>query len=700
MKNDFCHAKPIWPDGQEQEMHLRVQFKAVVPDLPHKKAEIRLATSGIYQLIINGRFVAYGPARAGKGHFRVDCRDISEFLSQPQNTVVVEVCSYCVNGFYVQDQPAFLQAEVLCDGEAIQWTGRDFTARRNPHYIRKTQRYSYQRPMVEAYTVVDGDTYLTDLQPGTEPLSEVAGGILEPRLTPYPRFEVLQARRTPYAGSVAACRPEAYRRDRSVTDISPVLRGYTHEELELCVTDEFQQMNFTPGAVYDGHIPSNAYEVYALPCNRTGMITCSLSCEAPTTLYVLFDELLTESGTVNSLRMGSANIVKYRLPAGHHDLRFFEVYTAQYIQLVTAEGCCTVEYVGMIEYKRPPVTYQPKISDPELSKIADAAVETFLQNTVDILMDCPSRERAGWLCDSYFTGQAEYLLTGGNDAEKAFLENFLHEDSYLGVDDGMLPMCYPADHDCGEFIPNWAMWLVLELRSYLSRTDDRDLIDRYREKVMKILSYFVRYENSDGLLEKLDGVVFVDASRSNQLGQDVNYPTNMIYAGMLEAAHDLYGMPELPKKAAAIKKEVLRQSYNGSFFVDNAIRKNGVLVPSGESTESGQYYAFLFDVANERDHGQLLQTLVQSFGPGRDTDVTYPEVAPSNAFMGYYLRLDMLKKFGCLDALKETIRGYFGWMAELTGTLWEYRFNNASCNHGIASYVLCMLEHLRKNGAL
>ena len=32
----------------------------------------------------------------------------------------------------------------------------------------------------------------------------------------------------------------------------------------------------------------------------------------------------------------------------------------------------------------------------------------------------------------------------------------------------MLPMCYPADHYDGNFIPNWAMWFVLELEEYIS----------------------------------------------------------------------------------------------------------------------------------------------------------------------------------------------------------------------------------------
>ena len=95
-------------------------------------------------------------------------------------------------------------------------------------------------------------------------------------------------------------------------------------------------------------------------------------------------------------------------------------------------------------------------------------------------MDCPSRERAGWLCDSFFTARVEYVLTGTCTVEKVFLENFLLADQFEHLPEGMLPMCYPADHYDGVFIPNWAMWFVLELEEYLVRSGDTELIIRYR----------------------------------------------------------------------------------------------------------------------------------------------------------------------------------------------------------------------------
>ena len=32
-------------------------------------------------------------------------------------------------------------------------------------------------------------------------------------------------------------------------------------------------------------------------------------------------------------------------------------------------------------------------------------------------------------------------------------------------------MCYPADHPDGTYIPNWAMWLILELKEYLEKKE-------------------------------------------------------------------------------------------------------------------------------------------------------------------------------------------------------------------------------------
>ena len=147
----FEKAVPIWVQGRTQEMNLRVQFKCALEAIKGQQMTVKIAVSNVYQLFVNGRFFSYGPARAGKGHFRIDEIDISSALKTGENYVVVETCGYYATSFYLQKQDSFLVTEICCDGAPVAWSGRDFTARVHPYYIQKSQRYSFQRPMVEQY---------------------------------------------------------------------------------------------------------------------------------------------------------------------------------------------------------------------------------------------------------------------------------------------------------------------------------------------------------------------------------------------------------------------------------------------------------------------------------------------------------------------------------------------------------------------
>jgi alpha-L-rhamnosidase len=99
----------------------------------------------------------------------------------------------------------------------------------------------------------------------------------------------------------------------------------------------------------------------------------------------------------------------------------------------------------------------------------------------------------------------------------------------------------------------------------------------------------------------------------------------------------------------------------------------------------------------------LWERLLNDFGPDRvekgnwpnlSADAKWKNVHPANAFIGNYLRLEILCRYGENEKLYENIRGYFLKMAELTGTLWENDGTTASCNHGFASHVVYWMDKL------
>lgn len=685
----FISALPVWSEGEEKTMHIRLLLEGEFELAAGQKAELRVATSGSYQVIINGQFAAAGPARAGRGKFRCDRPDITALTHEGKNSVVIDVCGYNANSYCMIMQDSFVQAEVFVNGAALLASGRNFSARRHPAYLRKSPRYSFQRPMQESYDLTapkNEQVRLAVCSPKT---------IIE-RIAPYPQYEKLTAKPR-FCGVTRPEKPQEYKLSYCITDIGKTMFGFKQDELEVCPVKDIQDYKFIlSDRPMSGELEAGGFADYEFDYLATGFITLDCAVSEKTSLYIIFDEVLDENGQVAAARMNTNNAFRFDLPKGRHSLRFFEPYSMKYIRVFSL-AACSVEPPVLIEYKHPAVRPLPFRLAPEYERIYDAAVETFRQNSVDLFTDCPSRERAGWLCDSFFTARTAFALTGSTALEKSFLTNFLHEDNYVNLPVGMLPMCYPADHTDGNYISNWAMWLVYQLPEYLTRSGDRELIDAYKSKVYGLLDFFKDFENSDGLLEKLESWVFVEWSEANNLVQDVNYPTNMLYGAMLKAAGALYGDKSLVEKGEKVLKTAAEQSFDGHFFRDHATRgRGGRLTVQPQTTEVCQYYAFFFGAADKTSHAELFDILVRDFGPDRKQTQKYPDVYFANAFVGNYLRLELLMQAGYEKEVAENIRGYFLYMADRTGTLWENDGAYASCCHGFASYVACWIERLRK----
>ncbi len=693
----FDSAQPIWPVGRETEMNLFVGFRAVFECPKEQSPVLRIAASSLYRVYLNGRFIGHGPARGPHGFFRVDEWPLQ---TSERNMLAIEVAGYSVNSYYLLDQPAFLQAEVASNGTVLASTagkGVNFGATILKHRVQKVQRYSFQRPFIEYYRMSEGDDRWWD-----KPLEEsarVSCATLPPRQllarrVAYPRFDqcvpINLVSRGELRQDMAVARPW---KDRSLVNIGPQLKGYPEKELEVVPSLELQKIRSASAENVGGPYPAditlaeNTFAVVDLGTNLTGFIGATVRCSKPTKLCITFDEILA-NGEVDFKRLGCVNAVGYELQPGTYHLESFEPYTLRYLKVNVLQGNCEVTKLYLREYANDEtVPAGFSCSDQRLNRIFEAARQTFRQNAVDIFMDCPSRERAGWLCDSFFTSRVAFDLCGNTTIEKNFFENYLLPPSFAHLPDGMLPMCYPADHNDGVYIPNWALWFVIELEEYQARSGDREMVAALRPKLEALYKYFQKYKNEDGLLEKLDSWVFIEWSKANDFVRDVSYPTNMLYAAALAAGGRMYNEPSLTDEAERTRETIRKQSFDGEFFVDNAVRKDGKLQVTRNRSEVCQYFAFFFDVAMPQTHKELWEKLVHQFGPDRKKTNAFPEVYPANAFVGNYLRLELLSRYGYPAQIKNELVDYYLYMAEQTGTLWENVSASASCDHGFASHV-------------
>ncbi|MBR4292828.1 MAG: hypothetical protein IKT54_04360, partial [Clostridia bacterium] len=156
----FNKAKAVFIRALEKEMNVAVEFECTLDSLDN--CEIRIAAAYFYRMTVNGRFVAFGPARAAHGYGRVDNFDLGEYAVKGKNTVKIEILAYNCHSFASCYQTPYHCAEILRSGEVVAYTSRDFSARRMNSLVQKVHRYSIQRHFTEIWDhTVDSAEWVT-----------------------------------------------------------------------------------------------------------------------------------------------------------------------------------------------------------------------------------------------------------------------------------------------------------------------------------------------------------------------------------------------------------------------------------------------------------------------------------------------------------------------------------------------------------
>lgn len=694
-KFQFQKAVPVWEDGQEKTMNYTLEFAT---KLQGKRDYIlSLAGASSYLVFVNDKFLAHGPARAAHGFYKVDCLLLKEYLSEGENRIVIRCSGYNVNSFSYIDAPSFLCAEVRQQGKVVRATGYDFEAFTYPQKIRKTQRYSYQRTFAESYFLGGKKgTPVTLIQTEDKQFLE--------RDVPYCEYGQLFPVRVFRSGTFTISEKEQYYNGREIVNISEDYKGFPKDELECGTHIEYGKLDFSAPAACDRdthvlELAANEYVDMDMGVNQTGLFSMEIEADSCGTLVLAFDEILQEN-ELNPFRNSSSNVIILQVEAGKYQFLSAEPYGFRYARLAAKDTKLTIRNFSLREIAFPEseIVTTFRAEDDTMHRIFDAAKLSFRANVTDIYMDCPTRERAGWLCDSFFIARVEKLLTGKSVVERSYLETFLLPEIFSeSIPKEMLPMCYPCDVINSEFIPNWAMWYGLELYEYYLRTKDDELIEEARPRMMSLLAYFKKFENPQGLLEHLEGVVFVDASGANGLANahDISFPTNMLYAAFQSVIGILYQDVKLVEQARALRQTIqaLALMENG-FYRDSADVTDNGLVLYDECSEACQYYAFFFNITTPKESPWLWNTMLGHFSYEQNESKLEQDIYLANTFIGKYLRLELIEQYGNKQELCDNIRGYFAGMADATGTLWEYITPTASCNHGYASYVIYWMDKL------
>ncbi|MBO4422402.1 MAG: family 78 glycoside hydrolase catalytic domain [Clostridia bacterium] len=672
-----------------------------------KKAEmkrgpvnIKITASSFYRLYVNGRFISHGPARSGRGCARVDEYWTDDIIDGENLFEIEAACYYNAFGT-VNDNtndPGFVifEASDAASGDVGLYTDESWEGVLIEQRDRYAQRHSHCRQVTEVWDLTRSNT--------PHEVGEAEAPKFIPRAVPYPGFERIHAK-----SLLDVC---AYEYDESVK-VAPKFYDLWNEEyqskgeyvgrqdmtlrrvpLGCSVRREGGSVSF--GA--DKNIKCAAYDMKEM---HVGFIDFAVKLEESAQVDVIYSERLEDDGEIIS-QAGFNTCFRVYCDKGVTRFTSFEPYAFRYVKiLVNTDKPFAVLDIGLITYVTPDRRGGTFLcSDEDLNRIYDASYKTLLLNTLDIFMDCPDRERGGWLCDSLWTGRAAALMLADPSVERAMIENFLCEpaqDCYYGF----FPQCYPATGDFKHgALTTWSFWFIIEIYEYYMRTGDRELIDRMKERIDGFFEGIAKLCGEHGLFES-HSTVFVDWSLSNN--REYVYPiscaANVEYACALECYDALYGVPEAKAHAEKIRKTLQSVAidlggYDPRFILHDSLEyKDGKLRGKPFYSEAAQYTMLWGELFTEKECPGLIDAVVNELGPCPDRKPPALDIGAANMFIGLCIRLDMLSKLGNTDVMMKEIRHLCGVMLrEGPGTLWETVSGTSSRCHGFMAHIGVLLS--------
>lgn len=525
----------IWFDAPyHEDVFARARRRFTLDQVP-ASAVLRITCSGHYLLWVNGTDVARGPERSEPWRKRYDVIDISPHLRPGENVLAVQLIHYGYRTAHSPASPPGFWCQLDGDGLAL---GSDEAWRLSidPAYARDTMRRNGCYGLIDIF---DG----RQDEPWTDPAYDesawsparaivVRNGSRDrsgPRVTPW--VDMLP-RRVPQARE-ARIRPVAVTRLAEVENQEYAGSGMmgariignlaTHLLQDVPAEPEFTGIENAEALVGEDQGRGPAIITQPSPLDRRAVqqrcATLILDFGREITAYgwldvegnagaeidVAYGERLI-GGRVQPVLQNTAYADRYILREGRQRHQVYDWKGYRYVQLTfrNLHRPLLLHEVGATFTSYP---VQPRgafqCSDPMLGRIWQAGAYTQQLCTHDALMDCPWREQQQWLGD----GRVQLLVVQNAFGDRHMPRKFLEQFAEGQLPSGMIPCVTPGTEN---YIVDYALWWVQGLVDVLLFDGDEEATAALYPTLVRLLEWFEAYRNADGLLEDVEGWIFID----------------------------------------------------------------------------------------------------------------------------------------------------------------------------------------------
>lgn len=635
----------IWTDGDPYAFHYFLRARREFDlDLKASAAKLHITANDRYILYVNGKYVGRGPARSDCRWKSYDTYDLAASMGRGRNCIAILAYHYGCHNAYTRDDRAgfFAQLEVFLPDGSQQVIGTDETWRvqeargwrRDVKTINRNVGVSEvydarAEPVGWAGSGFDDSRWqlATVIPPGASPWS-----YLEPRQTPLMTEEEVVPVRIVEIGEVLESTL-----GMSDTDVPERLAVEPHLPLSRASIEHVERLLSAQGSAVVRSAPSvsadphdrgvrSPYIVLDFGCQVFGFPQLRLSGPAGGVVEMTYGQQLIGGRILpvaGYVRYGE----QYVMRDGEQVWRTFEYKQFRYLQIVfrSIDQAVSLDSVSLISYRYPAERRgQFECSDPILTSIWKAAVDTTYLQMEDTIVCDAVRERSSWggdgahgqygvwagygdtaLCDWHFR-----LLFRGQKADGMLLQKYPSTEIRVSRTEQPKP---PAVYDNPLCIPQHALILAVMLTGeYYYSFGRKELVEDLYPALERLCEWCARHVDATGLLYGLSNWNWMDWTVCDLRG--ANFQTNAFYYQLLENLADIaIGMgrdeaADLWRMRASKVRGSLRQMHwdpARELYVDSVFEGQ----QSSVATELSNGLALLYGIATVEQESLIVDHL-------------------------------------------------------------------------------------------
>jgi len=671
----------------------------VHPDGKPNSAELHITASDRYMLYLNGKYLGRGPARSDPRWQSYDSYDVGSSLQSGENTVAVLAYHYGCQNNYTRDARAglFVQLEATYPDGSEEAFGTDGAWRVHPAvgFSRDVEPINSCVGVTEVYDAnLDPPDWMEPDYDDSRwegayviPGADSPWSYLEARHTPLLEEEEIFPVRVVQVGEVMELSRLATGQVPERLEMEPhyPLKYATIRNVDALLkadeqTAELQGAPYKPGDTIDKGVRS-PYVIVDFGRHVFGFPRVRLEGPAGGIVEMIYGPELI-GGRVLAMAGGVRYGDRYAIRPGKQTWQVFEYKQFRYLQIVfrNVSKPVSVDSVSLISYNYPAERNGSfECSDPMLTKLWKASVDTTYLQMEDTIVCDAFRERMAWAGDG---AHGLYAIWAGY-GDIAISDWHFRLLSRGQMADGMLRHAYPGTDDTQAggkkehkrattydnplTIPQHALVVAVMLTGdYYGYFGKEKLLKELYTTLAGLVGWCERHTDETGLIYNLHQWNWVDWGPTDMRG--ANFETNGLYyqllVNMSQVAEDL-GKDEdsrvLRSRAEKVRASLRRLHWNSEkgLYADSVFQDK----QSSTITEVANGMALLYGIATEEQASTIVRRLIS------------PEdgVVKATPLFHYYLIEGLIKAGEDEAALKE-MRDRYGPMMDASDapTVWEF----------------------------